>query len=91
MQAKQRLKRILTWERSILLLSFWLAVAFFAVALLWGNAAHLIQGVEGGVGLQDAGLWFVRAFMLSVLFGTAVNVVGHLILIAVDAARRLRS
>ena len=91
MQEKQRIRRMLIWERSVLLLSFWLAVIMFAVAFVWGNAAHFLQGLEGRVGLLDAALWFVRTFLLAAMLGTVLNILGHLFLIAADTVKRLRS
>ena len=91
MQENQRIKRMLVWERSVLLLSFWFAVIMFAVAFVWGNAAHFFQGLEGRVGLLDAALWFVRTFLLAAMLGTVLNILGHLCLIAADTVKRLRS
>jgi hypothetical protein len=91
MQEKQRIWRMLIWERSVLLLSFWLAVIIFAVAFVWGNAAHFLHGMEGRVGLLDAALWFVRTFLLAALLGTVLNLLGHLFLIVADTVKRLRS
>ena len=90
MQLRQRFSRMLAWERAVLVLSFWLAVILFLIALLWGNAVHLLRGTES-VSFVDAGLWFIRMLMLGVMAGTGVNVLAFLVGLIGDVLRRARS
>ena len=82
---RQRLGRLWAWERAIVIVSFWLAVVFFVIALVWGNVASLLRDAPC-LSFVDAGLWFIRALMLGVLAGTVLNIVGFVI----STARRAR-
>ena len=91
MEEKYRIRRMLIWERSVVLLSFWFAVLMFVTILVMGNVAYILQGRNDRIGLLEAALWFVRAFLLAAMLGTVLNVLGHLFLIVADTVKRLRS
>jgi hypothetical protein len=90
-EEKYRIRRMLIWERSVVLLSFWFAVLMFVTILVMGNVAYILQGRNDRIGLLEAALWFVRAFLLAAMLGTVLNVLGHLFLIVADTVKRLRS
>lgn len=85
MNLRPHLVRLWAYERAVVILSFWLAVTFFVVALVWGNVASLLRDTPS-LSFVDAGLWFIRALMLGVFAGTVLNIVGF----AISAARRAR-
>jgi hypothetical protein len=85
MNLRPHLVRLWAYERAVVILSFWLAVTFFVVALVWGNVASLLRDTPS-LSFVDAGLWFIRALMLGVFAGTVLNIVGFV----VSAARRAR-
>ena len=78
---KEPFRRALAWERAIVWISVWFAVAIFAAIYVVGNIAAELVGSKSAT-FSEALLWLARAFVASLVVGTVINILALLVRLA---------
>ena len=92
--ASARIEKALAYEKFVLIVSFWIAVAMFLAAYVLGNLASYLDLAAPKdlppIPLSTAALWFAQALIGFAMLGTLINALSLVAALLSDLLGRTR-